>query len=684
MTAQEALHEIESLTQQINYHNELYYQQSRSEISDFEFDQLLEKLIALETEFPEHKQEDSPSQRVGGTITKSFNTVTHKYPMMSLGNTYSKEELVDWSNRVIKGLEGADHEFFCELKFDGVALSLTYENGILKRAVTRGDGTQGDDITANAKTIRTIPLRINSDNIPAEFEVRGEAFFPKNEFERVNQEREDIGEERLANPRNAASGTLKMQNSSIVSSRKLDCYLYYLLGENLGNPTHSGSIRQIENWGFNVSQTYRQCKTIEDVLDYISEWEENRHTLPSETDGVVIKVNRLDQQDELGYTAKSPRWAIAYKYKAESASTILESISYQVGRTGSVTPVANLRPVLLAGTTVKRASLHNANEIERLGVRIGDTVSVEKGGEIIPKIIEVNLSQRKESSIPVEYITNCPECETALIRLEGEANHYCPNADGCPPQIQGRIEHFIQRKAMDIDSLGSETIRGLLDHQLIKNYADLYSLTYEQLNGLEFKSFSEKKGDYSLRSLREKSASNIIKAIEESKKVSFEKVLFALGIRYVGQTVAEKLAIHFETIDNLTLANFETLIEVPEIGERIAESVLQFFGEEDNKALINQLKKAGLNFEIVKQEIISEGSNLVDKSFVISGVFTQFSRDELKEKIKANGGKVVSSISGKLDYLVAGDKMGPSKLEKATKLEVNIISETEFLDLLES
>jgi len=683
MTAQEALKAIQSLTEKINYHSELYYQQSRSEISDYEFDQLLEKLIALENEFPEHRFEDSPSQRVGGTITKEFETVVHKYRMLSLGNTYSKEELVEWDNRVSKGLDGAQYEYFCEMKFDGVALSLIYENGLLKKAVTRGDGTKGDDVITNAKTIRSIPLKIDQE-VPNAFEVRGEVYFPKHEFERVNQERQDIGEDKLANPRNAASGTLKMQDSAIVASRKLDCYLYYLLGDGLNYSTHSEAIHQIEKWGFNVSPTYRKCENINEVLEYIAEWEEKRHTLPSETDGVVIKVNSLNQQDELGFTAKSPRWAISYKYKAESASTLLESISYQVGRTGSVTPVANLRPVLLAGTTVKRASLHNANEIERLGIRIGDTVSVEKGGEIIPKITGVDLSQRSSSSIPTTYITHCPECNTELVRLEGEANHYCPNVKGCPPQIQGRIEHFIQRKAMDIDSLGSETIRGLLDHGLIRNYADLYSLTYEQLNGLEFKTFSEKKGDYSLRSLREKSAQNIVNAIESSKNIPFERVLFGLGIRFVGQTVAEKLAEHFETIDRIAAANFETLVEVPEIGERIAESVVEFFNNEESLDQINHLRVAGLNFEIVKKEIVSEGSNLSDKTFVISGVFSQFSRDELKEKIKVNGGKVVSSISAKLDYLVAGDKMGPAKLEKATKLDVNIISESEFLALLDT
>ncbi len=682
MTPQEVMKEIQSLTEQINYHNDLYYQQNRSEISDFEFDQLLERLITLENKFPEFRKEDSPSQRVGGTITKEFDTVVHKYRMLSLGNTYSKEDLIEWDNRVAKGLDGADYEYFCEMKFDGVALSLTYENGILKRAVTRGDGTRGDDVIANAKTIRSIPLKINQE-VPNEFEVRGEVYLPKHEFERLNQEREDIGEDKLANPRNAASGTLKMQDSSVVSSRKLDCYSYSLLGDGMNFPTHSAAIHQLEKWGFNVSQTYRKCQDIDEVLEYITEWEEKRHTLPSETDGVVIKVNSLNQQDELGFTAKSPRWAISYKYKAESAVTILESISYQVGRTGAVTPVANLRPVLLAGTTVKRASLHNANEIERLGLRIGDTVAVEKGGEIIPKITAVVLTERSLFSEPITYITHCPECNTELVRSEGEANHYCPNVDGCPPQIQGRIEHFIQRKAMDIDSLGTETIRGLLDHGIIKNYADLYSLTYEQLNGLEFKTYSEKKGDFSLRSLREKSAQNIIRAIEISKSVPFERVLFGLGIRFVGQTVAEKLAEHFETIDKLAEASLETLIEVPEIGERIAQSVVRFFDTPENIRHIDKLKAAGLNFEIIKKVVISEGSTLADKTFVISGVFTQFSRDELKEKIKVNGGKVVSSISANLDYLVAGDKMGPAKLEKATKLEVNIISESEFLALLD-
>lgn len=681
MTPEQALIKIQELSRQINYHNDLYYQQDRSEISDFEFDKLLERLIALENEFPQYKFEDSPSQRVGGTITKNFETVVHKYPMLSLGNTYSKEDLIDWDGRVKRGLGSDDYTYFCELKFDGTAISLIYENGLLKRAVTRGDGTQGDDVTTNVKTIRTVPLRLKAET-PESFEVRGEVFFPKKEFNRVNAERIDLGEEPLANPRNAGSGTLKMQDSAVVASRKLDCYLYSLLGEEVNVRTHSESISLLKDWGFNISPTYKKCQNIEEVLEYIAHWETKRHDLPSETDGVVIKVDSLDHQNELGFTAKSPRWAIAYKYKAETASTILESITYQVGRTGSVTPVANLKPVLLAGTTVKRASLHNANEIARLGLCLGDTVFVEKGGEIIPKITGVDETARSENSEPVRYITHCPECGTELVRKEGEANHYCPNAEGCPPQILGRIEHFIQRKAMDIDSLGSETIRGLLDAGLIEDYAGLYRLTFDDLNGLEFRTFSEKKGDYSIRSLREKSASNIIEAIEASKKTPFERVLFALGIRYVGQTVAEKLAQHFKNIDQLMVAGRDALEAVPEIGERIAESVVDFFNQEKNQILIQQLKEAGLQFEIEELEVIQESANLADKTFVISGVFSQFSRDELKEKIKLNGGKVVSSISAKLDYLVAGENMGPAKLEKATQLGIHIISEQEFINMI--
>ena len=683
MTAAEAKEKIRGLSRQIHYHNELYYQKNTSEISDYEFDQILQNLIDLENQFPQFRAEDSPTQRVGGAITKVFETVTHKYRMLSLGNTYNKEELFDFDGRVAKGLEGQEYEYFCELKFDGVALSLTYENGLLKRAVTRGDGTRGDDITANARTIRTIPLRLNGA-VPASFEVRGEAFFPLKEFERVNKEREDIGEDRLANPRNAASGTLKMQDSSVVASRRLDCYLYYLLGEDLGLSTHSEAISQIEEWGFNVSPTYQRCKNINEVLGYIAKWEEKRRELPVETDGIVVKVNNLQQQKQLDFTAKSPRWAISYKYKAESATTVLESISYQVGRTGAITPVANLSPVLLAGTTVKRASLHNANEIARLDLRIGDTVHVEKGGEIIPKVTAVELSARRADSQPVKYITHCPECGTGLVRHEGEVAHYCPHPEGCPPQILGRLEHFIQRNAMNIDSLGTETLRGLLENKLIANYADLYELTYEQLNGLEFRTYSEKKGDYTVRSLREKSAENIFKAIQDSKSVPFERLLFALGIRFVGKTVAEKLAHHFLSIEALSKADHEELISVPEIGERIAKSLIEFFAVPKNLELIERLKISGLQLKTEAVEVVQEGNALAEKTFVVSGVFNQFSRDEIKEKIKAHGGKVVSSVSGKLDYLLAGDKMGPSKLEKANKLGTRIISEQEFLNMIEN
>lgn len=681
MTEAQAQKEIQALIEDLEYHNELYYQKDSPEISDYEFDQRLEKLIALENEFPQFKYPHSPSQRVGGTITKNFETVKHKHPMLSLGNTYSKEELIDWDNRVKKGLGTDQFAYFCELKFDGVALSLWYQNGELVRAVTRGDGTQGDDITANARTIRSIPLKIKQQ-VPGMFEVRGEAFFPKHEFERVNLERKEEGKDLLANPRNAASGTLKMQDSSMVAHRKLDCYLYNLIEE--GQPQsqcHSQSIGLLEKWGFHVSPTYRKCQNIEEVLAYIQEWETKRHELPSDTDGVVIKVDDLNQQNELGFTAKSPRWAIAYKYKAESAATRLETVTFQVGRTGSVTPVANLTPVLIAGTTVKRASLHNANEIERLDLHEGDMVFVEKGGEIIPKITGIDEAARSQNSKKIEYITHCPECSTELIRQEGEANHYCPNAEGCPPQILGRIEHFIQRKAMDIDSLGSETIRGLLQRNKIRHFADLYQLTFEDLNGLSFESFSEKKGEVSMRSLREKSAKNIIDAIEVSKQVPFERVLFALGIRYVGQTVAEKLARHFKSIDALGQATFDALIAVDEIGDRIAESVLAFFAEPQNQEAISTLRSAGVQFFISEEEGATD-TTLEGKSFVISGVFEQFSRDELKDKIKAHGGKVVSSISAKLDYLLAGDNMGPAKKEKAQKLDITMISEAEFIQMI--
>ncbi len=683
MTKEDARQEIAKLSKDLNYHNKLYYQEHRTEISDFEFDTLLKRLQELEASFPDLLEDDSPSQRVGGTITKEFETVEHKYPMLSLGNTYSEQELRDFDQRVAKALEGAPYEYFCEMKFDGVALSLSYVNGLLTRAVTRGDGSRGDDVTANAKTIHSIPIRLaQGQDYPAEFEVRGEVFLPRKMFDKINAEKEDIGEPLLANPRNTASGTLKMQDSSIVAKRRLDCYVYAMLGaENLIS-THEQAVHLLEKWGFNVSPTYGKCGSIDEVLSYIESWETKRLDLPLDTDGVVIKVNSIPQQRLLGFTAKSPRWAIAYKYKTQSAVTELLNITYQVGRTGAVTPVAELKPVLLAGTTVKRASLHNANEIERLDLRVGDMVFVEKGGEIIPKVTGVDLSQRKTSSAPVIYIDKCPECHTKLTRNEGEAAHYCPNTTGCPPQIQGRIEHFIQRNAMNIESMGPETIAGLLSHQLIKDPADIYFLTFEQLNGLEFSSYSEKKGDQVTRSLRDKSARNIIDAIEKSKSQPFENVLFGMGIRYVGKTVAEKLATHFGGIDEIKLATYEQLLEAPEIGERIAQSVIDFFKSEDSIAFVSKLVAAGLKLKTESGAFVATSDKLAGNTFVISGVFKSFERDDLKNIIKQNGGKVVSSVSAKLNFLVAGENMGPSKLEKATELGVTIITEEDFIKMI--
>jgi DNA ligase (NAD+) len=576
--------------------------------------------------------------------------------------------LTDFDARVAKGLQGDAYEYFCELKFDGVSISLIYENGLLTTAVTRGDGVRGDDVTTNIKTIRSLPLRLKAKDVPARFEVRGEVFLPKEVFKQLNKEREDIGEETYANARNTASGTVKMQDSAEVAKRKLDCYLYYLLGEDNEVETHSEAINKLERWGFNVSPTYKKCKSIQEVLDYIQTWEKKRHELPLETDGVVIKVNSLEQQERLGFTAKSPRWAIAYKYKAESISTRLNGITYQVGRTGAVTPVAELEPVFLAGTTVKRASLHNANEIARLDLHLGDYVFVEKGGEIIPKVTGVDLAKRNASVKKVVYINHCPECHATLIRKEGEANHYCPNEKGCPPQIKGKVEHFIQRKAMDIDSLGEQTIRQLFELGLVKTPADLYYLTKEDLLRLD--------------KVKEKSAQNILDGIVASKAQPFENVLFGIGIRYVGKTVAEKLAKHFKSMNNLRHATYETLLEAPEVGEKIAQSVVEYFKDADNLREVDRLISAGLQFESTQQEPELVSSVLADKSFVISGVFQNYERDQLKDIILAHGGKVLSSVSGKLDYLLAGDNMGPAKREKAEKLGVKIISESEFEALL--
>jgi len=665
MTPQE---QINQLTDKLNDLNFQYYQNSNSEVSDFEFDVLLVQLRDLENQYPKFLREDSPTHRVGGIISKEFESVTHTYPMLSLGNTYNAKDLADFDERIRKGLGEADYEYICELKFDGVALSMWYENGKLIRGVTRGDGVRGDDITANVKTIRTVPLNVRTKSMPMRFEARGEGFMPLTTFETLNKEREDIGEQLLANPRNAASGTFKMQDSSMVAKRKMDCYIYQFLSDNDTFTTHEESLIQMKKMGFNVSQTWEKCKNIEEVLAFINQWDKKRHTLPLNTDGIVIKLNSFAQREILGFTAKSPRWAISYKYKSESVSTLLESVSYQVGRTGNITPVANLKPVLLAGTTVKRASIHNANEIERLDLHIGDYVFVEKGGEIIPKITSVDLIKRRDNLDKVQFPSVCPECETELIRKEGEANHYCPNEKGCPPQIKGKIEHFIQRKALNIENLGTETIDMFYRKGLVKTPADLYDLRSENLVDLE--------------GFKEKSIQNILSGVEKSKEIPFKQVLFGIGIRFVGATVAEKLAVYFNNIDNLGKATQEELLQVPEIGERIAQSVVEYFQNTDNQEFIARLKSSGLQFTQDIVEIVTEGDKLVGKTFVISGTFQNFERDELKIKIEANGGKVLSGVSGKLNYLIAGSEAGPSKLEKAQKLNVSIISEDDFLKML--
>lgn len=814
MTPEQAKARIEHLTQQINYHNQLYYQEDRTEISDFEFDKLLENLIQLEKEFPQFLAPESPSQRVGGTITKEFETALHEYRMLSLGNTYSEEELNAFDERVAKGLGHRDYEYFCELKFDGVAISLVYENGKLVRAVTRGDGTRGDVVTENVKTIKNIPLHVKGNDIPAKFEVRGEIFLPRKEFEKINAEREANGEPLLANPRNAASGTLKMQDSAIVAKRRLNCYFYQLLGVDIGVNKHDEAIHLIEKWGFNVSHTYTKCKSIEEVFQYISLWKEKRFEMPLDTDGVVLKINDYEQREELGFTAKIPRWAIAYKYQAESAESQLLSITYQVGRTGAITPVANLSPVLLAGTTVKRASLHNANEIERLRLYDGDTVLVEKGGEIIPKITGVVLEKRKPGSKPIAYIAHCPECETPLIRKEGEAKHFCPNAKGCPPQILGRIEHFVHKRAMDIDSLGTERIQTLIDQQYISNYADLYDLEKkaDQLLGLEMsqeqyqksddgylfislpkaffalteglslaaiQKFCERHAEQPLRevldnfykfirtsnkkteqnigtikkleeilftshlpqmedylpvpvvlnvlignwtslenlveaSLHENTVhgimlklnlpisseqeerikkmkastfqegviSNMLEGIKASKEQPFERVLFGLGIRNIGENTAQILARHFNNIDKLKQASTEELLAINGVGETLVESIHAYFKDPENLKLIERLKAHGLKFEVDAVEVVLESETLKGLKILASGKLNHFKRDEIIDFVEANGGQYLKSVSKALDFIIEGEDMGPSKKEKAEKLGVKLISEEEFLKMM--
>lgn len=648
----------------LNLHNHNYYILDNPTISDFEFDQKLKQLQDLETKYPEFFDENSPSQRVGGTITKNFENVTHKNRMYSLDNSYSKEDLLDWENRIKKTLGIENVEYLCELKYDGASISITYKNGKLEKAVTRGDGFAGDNVTENIKTIKSVPLQL-SGNFPNEFEIRGEIILPIDGFNKMNEALIEIGETPYSNPRNTASGSLKLQDSSQVALRPLECLLYFVVGENLPFKTQEESLEFARKYGFKVPKHSKKANNLEEVLEFINHWETERHNLPYETDGVVIKVNNLEYQIELGYTSKAPRWAIAYKYKAEQVSTVLQSISYQVGRTGAITPVANLAPVQLAGTIVKRASLHNADQIAKLDIRVNDTVFVEKGGEIIPKIIGV--AQRGNQENPTEYITHCPECNTQLTRTAGEAQHYCPNFYGCPPQIIGRIEHYISRKAMNIDGLGSETVALLYKNDLVKNYADLYELKSEQIIPLE--------------RMAEKSAEKMILGIEKSKEIPFEKVLFALGIRYVGETVAKKLAKHYKTIDNLKNANLLDLMLVDEIGERIAQSVMDFFQNQENIIIVERLKSYGVQLES-RIESTSVSEILKGKTFVVSGVFETYGRDEIKKVIEDNGGKVGSSISTKTDFVVAGDNMGPAKLEKANQLGVKIISEHDLRAML--
>ncbi len=655
---------IEELRRQLERHNYKYYVENAPEISDFEFDTMMRELQDLERAHPEYADPNSPSVRVGSDLTAEFETVRHRYPMLSLGNTYSLEELHDFIDRIER--EAGATDYVCELKFDGTAISLTYEHGRLLRAVTRGDGVAGDDVTANVRTVRSVPLRLQGDDWPDYFEIRGEILMPYASFDRLNAEREANGEALFANPRNAAAGTLKQQSSAVVARRGLDCTLYQLAGDNLPFTNHWESLQKARTWGFKVSDRMRICHNVAQIDDFIRYWDTARHELPFPTDGVVIKVNDFGVRRQLGFTAKAPKWAVAYKFKAEQALTRIDSISFQVGRTGAITPVANLEPVLLAGTTVRRATLHNAEQMALLDIRPGDMVYVEKGGEIIPKITGVDLSQRPADSRPFEYITHCPECGTALVRYEGEAKHYCPNQSGCRPQIIGRIIHFIRRKALDIEGLGEETVELLYDNALVRTVADLYDLRAEQLSPLP--------------RLGEKSAENIIRSIERSKEVPFARVLFGLGIRFVGETTAKYLAEHFHTLDAVMAASREELVEADEVGERIADAIREYFADETNLDIIRRLRAAGLQFEAAARELASE--SLAGKSFVVSGRFSR-SRDEMKALIEAHGGKNLAAVSGSVDYIVAGEKMGPAKLKKAEKLGIRILSEEEFFRMIE-
>lgn len=665
MTAKE---KIEELRAELHRHNYNYYVLNTPEISDKEFDDKMRELQDLEQAHPEYKDDNSPTMRVGSDLNKNFTQVAHKYPMLSLGNTYSETEVADFYERVKKALND-DFEICCEMKYDGTSISLTYEDGKLIRAVTRGDGEKGDDVTDNVKTIRSIPLVLHGDNYPQSFEIRGEILMPWDVFEELNREREAREEPLFANPRNAASGTLKSQNSSVVASRKLDAYLYYLLGENLPCDGHYENLQEAAKWGFKISNAMQKCHTLEEIFDYIKYWDTERKNLTVATDGIVLKVNSLKQQKNLGFTAKSPRWAIAYKFQAERALTRLNMVTYQVGRTGAITPVANLDPVQLSGTIVKRASLHNADIIEGLDLHIGDMVYVEKGGEIIPKITGVDTSARSFMiGEKVNFITNCPECGSKLVRYEGEAAHYCPNETACPPQIKGKIEHFISRRAMNIDGLGPETVDMFYRLGLIQNTADLYKLTTKDIKGLD--------------RMGEKSAENIINGIAQSKEIPFERVIFALGIRFVGETVAKKIAKAFKNIEELEDADLETLVSIDEIGEKIAQSILNYFANESNRELVNRLKEAGLQLYRTEEDLSGHTDKLAGQSIVISGVFTHYSRDEYKDLIEKHGGKNVGSISAKTSFILAGENMGPAKLEKASKLGIRIMNEEEFLELI--
>lgn len=667
---------ILQLRRELHEHNHRYYVLNQPTISDQDFDFLLHELQELEAKHPEMYDDNSPTQRVGNDINQQFNQVEHRYPMLSLANTYNREDVQTWYAQVSKGLEGQEFEICCEMKYDGLSISLTYENGRLVRAVTRGDGVRGDDVTQNVRTIRCIPLQLPEDlsaenmagGYPETFEIRGEILLPWESFRRLNAEREESGERLFANPRNAASGTLKSQNSRVVAERGLDAYLYYLLGEQLPSDGHYENLTQCARWGFKMSEGMKKCKTLQEVMDYISYWDVERKNLPVATDGIVLKVNSLRQQQHLGYTAKSPRWAIAYKFKAERVCTPLLEVTYQVGRTGAVTPVANMAPVWLAGTTVKRATLNNEDFIRSFDLHVGDYVYVEKGGEIIPKIVGVDVSRRSADAEPVRFVTRCPECGAELVRYEGEAAHYCPNEAGCPPQIKGRIEHFIARKAMNIMTLGAETVDDYYNRGLIHNFADLYELTPQQIT--------------SGNENRIVSAQKVVKGINDSKEVPFERVVFALGIRFVGETTARLLARHFKDMDSLANASLDQLLEVDGVGNVIAESVIRYFNDKDNMEIINRLRGYGLNMKLSEQQLSDRSDTLAGKSVVISGVFQHHSRDEYKQIIEQHGGKNVGSISGKTSFILAGANMGPSKLQKAEKLGIPVVSEDDFLEMI--